>query len=152
MDYASAKQFILNMNAYDQGAGYLGQTTWELPSANAKCPLYNCSGKDNPMGELFYIQLGKTAGEPVVEPPDIAVGPFFHLWPYPYWSCQSLTIKGAIQSACGAGPNPPLAQWSFSFGDGYLGTARPDVADHFVTAYFVGCGLPGLWCSLLSGF
>jgi hypothetical protein len=149
---ATAHLFIANMNAYDHGAGYLGQTNWTLPLVSPTCSTYNCYGMGNPMGTLYYIQFGLSAGTPVVEPPNIAVGPFFHLWPYPYWSCQSLTIKGAIQSACGAGPNPPLAQWSFSFGDGYLGTARPDVADHFVTAYFVGCGLPGLWCSLLSGF
>jgi hypothetical protein len=149
---ATANVFIENMNAYDHGAGYLGQTNWKLPNVSATCPTYGCSGMDNPMGTLYYIQFGLSAGTPVVEAPDIAVGPFFHLWPYPYWSCQALTIQGAIQSTCGAGPNPPLAQWSFSFGDGYLGTARPDIADHFVTAYYVGCSLPGLWCSLLSGF
>jgi hypothetical protein len=144
MDYASAKQFILNMNAYDQGAGYLGQTTWELPSANAKCPLYNCSGKNNPMGELFYIQLGKTAGEPVVEPPDIAVGPFRHLQPFPYWSCQALTIQEACEAG---GPNPPTsppAEWGFSFGNGLLGTSRLP-ADHVVMVYFPGCDLQDPW-------
>ena len=151
---ATANLFIANMNAYDHGAGYLGQTNWHLPPVSATCPTYGCNGltQVNPMGTLFYIQFGLSAGTPVVEAPDIAVGPFFHVWPYPYWSCQALTIQGAIQSACGVGPNPPLAQWSFSFGNGYLGTARPDIADHFVTAYYVGCGLPGLWCSLLSRF
>jgi hypothetical protein len=151
---ATANVFIGNMNAYDHGAGYLGQTNWHLPPVSATCPTYGCNGltQVNPMGTLYYIQFGLSAGTPVVDAPDIPVGPFFHVWPYPYWSCQALTIQGAIQSACGVGPNPPLAQWSFSFGNGYLGTARPDIADHFVTAYFVGCGLPGLWCSLLSGF
>jgi hypothetical protein len=154
---ATANLFIAYMNAYDHGAGYLGQTNWHLPPVDPNCPTYNCTGTstnpmENPMGTLYYIQFGLSAGTPVVDAPDIAVGPFFHLWPYPYWSCQALTIKGAIQSACVAGPNPPLAQWSFSFGDGYLGTARPDVADHFVTAYYVGCGLPEWACSLLSGF
>src|SRR5580704_2846434 len=149
---AAANLFIANMNACDHGAGYLGQTNWKLPNVSTTCDTYGCSGTDNPMGTLYYIQFGLSAGTPVVNAPDIAVGPFFHLWPYPYWSCQALSIQGAIQSACEAGPNPPLAQWSFSFGDGYLGTARPDIADHFVTAYYVGCSLPGLWCSLPSGF
>jgi hypothetical protein len=140
MDYASAQQFINNMNAYDNGPdnppGYLGQATWQLPLNPANCSLYNCLGTSNPMGELFYIQLGKSAGEPVVEPPDITVGPFHDLQPFPYWSCQA----DAIQDACEAGgPNPPKnppAEWGFSFGDGFLGTARLP-ADHFVTAYYV---------------
>jgi hypothetical protein len=141
MDYYSAQQFILKMNAYDHGAGYLGQTNWELPPVNANCPLYNCSDKGNPMGELFYKQLGFSAGEPVVEVPDIAVGPFQDLQPFPYWSCQA----NSIQDACEAGgPNPPPgppAEWAFSFGTGFLGTSRL-AGDHFVTVYYVGCDLP----------
>ena len=119
----SANQFILNMNAYDHGAGYLGQTNWQLPPSNASCPLFGCFDKGNPMGILFYTQFGLSAGTPVVDPPDIAVGPFLHLWPSPYWSCQGLSIQGACEAN---GPNPPdtpAAEWGFSFGDGYLGTA-----------------------------
>jgi hypothetical protein len=137
----SALEFIAKMNAYDHGAGYLGQTNWQLPPSNATCPLYNCFDKGNPMGVLFYTQFGLSAGTPVVEPPDIAVGPFLHLSPSPYWSCQATTIQGTCEAN---GPNPPTippAEWGFSFGDGYLGTARLP-ADHFVTAYYVGCDLP----------
>jgi hypothetical protein len=51
-----------------------------------------------------------------------------------------------FQAACEAdGPNPPSIptdEWSFSFGDGFLGTARR-LADHFVTTCFVGSDLPG---------
>jgi hypothetical protein len=151
MNYASAGQFIMNMNAYDHGTGYLGQTNWQLPPSNATCPLFGCVDKNNPMGILYYTQFGLSAGTPVVEPPNIAVGPFLHLWPSPYWSCQGTTI----QSACEAnGPNPPAdrpAEWGFSFGNGYLGTATLP-AYHFVTAYYIGCDLPGLSCSLLSRF
>ncbi len=87
MTDGSAGQFINNMKAYDHGAGYLGQTNWQLPPINAGCPTFGCFGPGNPMGILFYIQFGLSAGTPVVEPPDIAVGPFLHLWPSPYWSC-----------------------------------------------------------------
>jgi hypothetical protein len=152
----TANVFVGNMNAYNHGAGYLGQTDWHLPPVSGTCPTYGCSGMANPMGTLYYIQFGLTAGTPVVDAPFLGAGPFFRLWPYPYWSCQALTVQGAIQSACAAtGPNlpsQPAAQWSFSFGDGYLGTARPDIADHFVTAYFVGCDLPGFLCSLPPDF
>ena len=138
MNFESAEQFILNMNTYDDGKGYLGQNNWILPSIPADCPLYNCSREDNPMGELFYIQLGKHAGEPVVEVPDIAVGPFNHLQPFPYWSC----LADTIQDFCDTQAYEPSAdsEWGFSFGTGFLGTARLS-ADHYVTAYFPGCDL-----------
>jgi hypothetical protein len=154
MTASTAGLFINNMNAYDHGAGYLGQTNWQLPPVNASCHLLNCHDKGNPMGILFYLQFGLTAGTPVVEPPDIAVGPFLHLWPYPYWSCAVTTTPGQapIQAPCNStGADANGSEFGFSFGDGYLGTATLP-AFHFVTAYYVGCGLPGLWCSLLSGF
>jgi hypothetical protein len=160
MNDASAGQFIINMNAYDHGAGYLGQTNWQLPPIKAGCQTLGCAGPGNPMGILFYIQFGLSAGTPVVEPPDIAVGPFLHLWPSTYWSCAisntetppQTPIQTPIQAPCDStGANADKAEFGFSFGNGYLGTTRPP-GYRFVTAYYVGCGLPGLWCSLLSGF
>jgi hypothetical protein len=159
MNDASAGQFISNMNAYDHGAGYLGQTDWQLPPVSTQCPTLGCV-TGNPMGILFYIQFGLRAGQPVVEPPDIAVGPFLHLWPSTYWSCAisntqtpiQAPIKAPIQAACDStGANAMAAEFGFSFSNGYLGTARQP-AYRFVTAYYVGCGLPEFWCSLLSGF
>jgi hypothetical protein len=139
------------MNAYDRGAGYLGQTNWHLPPVSAGCQPLGCDGMGNPMGMLYYIQFGLSAGTPVVEPPDIAVGPFLHLWPYPYWSCAVNTSQAPIQAPCNStGATNNGAEFGFSFGDGYLGTGLE--AYHFVTAYYVGCGLPEFWCSLLSGF
>jgi hypothetical protein len=112
------------------------------------------------VGVLFYIQFGLSAGTPVVEPPDIAVGPFLHLWPSTYWSCAIVNtsqtpppppIQNPIQAPCDStGADPDKSEFGFSFGTGYLGTAGQP-AYRFVTAYYVGCGLPGLWCSLLSG-
>ena len=104
MTDASAGQFINNMNAYDHGAGYLGQTNWQLPPVDAGCPTLGCVA-GNPMGILFYIQFGLSAGTPVVEPPDIAVGPFLHLWPSPYWSCAIINTtqtptQAPIQAPC----------------------------------------------------
>ena len=144
MDYASAQQFIVNMNAYDNGAGnphgYLGQTNWQLPSVDASCPTYGCGGDSNQMGNLYYYQLsyqgklGFPAGTPVVESPDIAVGPFNHVQPSQYWSC----VADLIQDACeiGGEAGTGKAQFGFSFGDGFLGTTG-EPADHFVTAYYV---------------
>jgi hypothetical protein len=144
MDYASAQQFIINMNAYDNGAGnprgYLGQTNWQLPPVDASCPTYGCGGTLNPMGNLYYNQLsyhgqlGFPAGTPVVEAPDIAVGPFNHVQPSQYWSCVADLIRDACEIGGEAGTGK--AQFGFSFGDGFLGTTG-EPADHFVTVYYV---------------
>jgi uncharacterized protein (TIGR03437 family) len=128
MNLDSANQFVTNMNA----AGYLGQTNWELPP-RGMCGGYNCSGAANPMGELFYGQLGLSAGTPIVATPDIAVGPFNNIQPDLYWSCQGTTIQDACQTAQPASGY----EWSFSFGSGFLGTDLLE-NDLYVTAYFVG--------------
>jgi uncharacterized protein (TIGR03437 family) len=131
MNLASATQFVANMN---NGAGYLGQTNWQLPPSNGSCPTYNCDDKGNPMGILYYDQFGLTAATPAVPTPNITAGPFHNLQPYIYWTCQAV----AIQDPCdGVGPNMGMAQWAFSFGNGFLGTDRLE-ADYYVTAYFVG--------------
>jgi hypothetical protein len=57
MNYASAGLFISNMNAYDNGAGYLGQTTWMLPKVDPACPIYGCAGMRNPMGICFITSF-----------------------------------------------------------------------------------------------
>ena len=148
MDYASAQQFIINMNAYDGGKGYLGQKNWRLPNLDADvkyCPTYGCAGTLNPLGNLYYNQLvydgklGFPAGTPVVPVPDIAVGPFNNLVPFPYWSCLADTIHEPCQSAdSDSKDNEPSknSEWGFSFGTGFLGTERL-TANHFVTAYYV---------------
>ena len=91
------------------------------------------------MGNLYSVQLKTPEGEPVVAVPDIAVGPFYHLLPLPYWSCLADTIQEPCKSADIESPdNEPSAnsEWGFSFGSGYLGTERLP-ANHFVTAYYV---------------
>jgi len=124
MNWPSANQFILNMNAYDNGAGYLGQTNWQLPPVAPSCPMFGCGGDPNPMGNLYYDQLKFSAGDPVVATPDIAVGPFHHVQPYLYWSCQA----DKIQDACAAADSNLTAEWGFSFGNGFLGTEGLEAA------------------------
>jgi hypothetical protein len=115
MNWNSADQLVTTMNA---GAGYLGQTNWQLPPMDPNCnAAYNCGSTSDPMGALFYNQLGLSPGAPVVVTPDIAVGPFRNIQPYLYWSCQGPTIQEACQGAPATG-----FQWSFSFGNGFLGT------------------------------
>ena len=129
MTLASANQYIANMN----GARYLGQTNWQLPAIEAGCSNYNCAGNMNPMGNLFYAQLGFSQGMSVVTVPDIAVGPFRNIQPYLYWTCMAATIQSACQTD---GPAPNF-EWSYSFGSGFEGTDLL-ANDLYVTAYFLG--------------
>jgi uncharacterized protein (TIGR03437 family) len=129
MTWASAVQFLANMNS----AAYLGQSKWEAPSIDSSCPGFNCDGVQNPMGNLYYDQLGLREGMPAVATPDVLTGPFHNLQPYLYWSC----VGAAIQNAClTAGPADDFEE-SYSFGSGFQGT---DVLGNnlYVTAYFSG--------------
>ena len=133
MNWNSAVQFITNMNA---GTGYLGQKNWLLPPMNPACDAaYACSAAatTNPLGELYYGQLGLIAGTPVVATPSVVVSGFTHVQPYLYWGCASATIQGPCRST---GPANGF-EWSFSLGNGFQGT---DVLrnDLFVMVYFVG--------------
>jgi hypothetical protein len=145
MNYESATEFILKMNKYDHGAGYLGQTNWKLPALEASCPSFGCGGDRNPMGNLYYDQLKFSVGAPVVATPDIAVGPFNHVQPYLYWSCQA----AKIQDVCAAADSSLTAEWGFSFGNGFLGTERLE-AEYYVTAYYVGCDPAQSWCQSIT--
>jgi len=129
MAWASAGQFLANMNS----AAYLGQTSWEAPAIDTSCPGYNCGGDKNPMGNLFYDQLGFTQGMSAVAPSNIAVGPFHNLQPYLYWSC----VAAAIQDACEAAGPADNFEESYSFGSGFQGTDLL-ANDLYVTAYYVG--------------
>jgi uncharacterized protein (TIGR03437 family) len=129
MTWASAVQFVANMNS----AAYLGQTDWQAPTIAPACPGYKCDGSDNPMGNLFYDQLGAIAGTSAVAMPGTPAGPFSNLQPYLYWTCGGATI----QSACDAAGPVANQEWSYSFGSGFQGTDL--LANNlYTTAYFVG--------------
>ena len=129
MTYDSAVQFIANMNS----AAYLGQKNWQWASIDPNCPGYNCQGTSNPLGSLFYAQLGLVEGSSAVTVPNISVGPIHNIQPYLYWTCGAATI----QSACTSDQPAPNFEWSYSFGSGFQGTDL--LANNlYVTAYFVG--------------
>jgi hypothetical protein len=144
MTWDSASQFVTNMNTYN-GTGYLGQSYWELPPMDA-CGGYHCANSGEPLAELYSDQLGLSPGTPVVATPNIAVGPFKNIQPYLYWSCEGATIQDACQTAV---PSPGF-EWSFSFGNGFLGTDLLE-NDLYVTAYFVGSPSTPCTYSLSSG-
>jgi|GEM_PF-1597950 len=145
MTFASATQFIGNMNTFG-GTGYLGHSNWQLPTIDSGCPGYNCTGAQNPMGNLFYTQLGFGPGMTVVTAPNIAVRPFHNMQPYLYWTCGAATI----QAACDANGPAPNFEWSFSLGSGFEGTDLL-ANDLYATPYFVGPPANVCTYSLSSG-
>jgi len=132
MTIASVLQFITLMNSYN-GTGYLGQKNWQLPPMDQTCTGYTCSESGDPLAELFYGVLGLGKGIPAVPGPTQGAGPFLHLQPYLYWSCAGATVA----SACDAAGAAPGFQFTFSFGNGFLGT---DILTNifYAMAYYVG--------------
>ena len=130
MNFNSADQFVKNMNA----AAYLGQSNWQIPPVDPSCASsYLCSATTAPFQSLYYTQLGLTPGTPVVNAPDVTVGPFTNIRPYLYWTCEASTVQQPCQTA---GPAPGF-EWTFWFSNGFEGT---DVLAHDispVTAYFL---------------
>jgi hypothetical protein len=126
---AGATQFIANMNA----ASYLGQTKWQLPTIGQSCTGFGCSANDDPLTELYYGQLALTQGTPVVSAPNIPVGPFNSIQPYLYWSCSGAKVAAPCDAA---GPAPNF-EWSFSFGNGFLGTDLQG-NEFYAWPYFIG--------------
>lgn len=145
MSHATAEKWIVGMNTYHSGAGWLGHTDWELPPTiheDQTCDQqfygYGCTG--SPMGELFYDQLGLKPGSSVIQPPDSQVGQFRDIQPYLYWSCVGAPDS---QGPCSSTVPATGFELSFSFGNGFEGTDPggihiPVGNGLFVTAYYPG--------------
>lgn len=78
MSWYTAQAWIAAMNA----ANYLGFNDWRLPTSDGFCTGFNCT--DNPMGHLFYNELGGTAGNSIngSTDPDLALFTPFYNFPY----------------------------------------------------------------------
>ena len=87
---------------------WLGQKRWLLPSPKQLQQLYD---------DLEAAKLASPQA-PVVPVPDTSTNGFNDLQPYLYWSCAGASATGN----CGGPPPENNQQWSFSFGNGYLGT------------------------------
>jgi len=81
---------------------------WTLPSAAELAQLYPALRRTRAL----------SAEQPVVPVPNTNLHGFRDIQPYLYWSCAGATVEGP----CHGVPNPNNQQWSFSFGNGYLGT------------------------------
>ncbi len=83
---------------------WLAKQGWSLPTPDELTALYKA--------------LSLSAQEPVVPVPNATLKGFRDIQPYLYWSCAGKHITGS----CHGAPNKHNQQWSFSFGNGYLGT------------------------------
>ncbi len=93
---------------------YLGQTGWVLPPSTT-CGGFNC--KASPLGQLFYLSLGRTQGQSIATVPDTVLQGFKNLQPYLYWACPPPGQAGPCTTSPANG-----MQWSFAFGNGFQGT------------------------------
>ena len=128
-DTSNANSWINGMNAYN-GTGWLGRQDWQLPPDDGGCGNFGCA--DSPMGDLYYNQLVPAIGTPVVQTPNINVGPFNHVQPYLYWSCGEPVTSPPCQTIP---PRVPTQEWSFSFGNGFQGTDL-QINSMYVMVYF----------------
>jgi hypothetical protein len=112
MKYKTAVAWIKAMNARN----YLGHSNWRLPMATDTRATYYITGdgigdefQGSEMGELYYTELGATAGSTILRPPSTQ-GPFNHFQPYLYWSGTPGDLNPNGQGYI-----------TFSFGNGFQG-------------------------------
>jgi hypothetical protein len=99
MDYATALQWVADLNSMNGGAGYLGHNNWQLPATpaiDATCGSTGPNGDsfgtgcmNSAMGSLFFRSLNLVNPGTAVPIPNDATGPFNNLQPYLYWSDTS---------------------------------------------------------------
>jgi hypothetical protein len=128
MNYATAVAWIDAMNAQD----YLGHNNWRLPMAADLNAAYYITGsgigdafQGSEMGELYYTELGATAGSTILLPTDATEGPFSNFQPYLYWA-------GSQTSKTNSNGN---GHSTFSFGSGFQG-ANIDTNEMYVIPVF----------------
>ncbi|HXR13254.1 MAG TPA: hypothetical protein VN740_01260 [Solirubrobacteraceae bacterium] len=116
----AAKDWVPALNSN----GVLGRHQgWSLPTPHALAALYKALEKAG------YL----SPQEPVVPVPNTTLRGFQDIQPYLYWSCAGESVAGP----CKGVPNPNNQQWSFSFGNGFLGT---DLTQNslYVMVYYPG--------------
>jgi len=100
-----------------------GVTGWRLPFTDETCGVnFNCT--DSEMGNLFYIVLGGTAGDPISVTNNSNYGLFSNVQDFAYWSATEL-------------PPPANEAWFFNFVNGKQNSA-PESNVNFAWAVLTG--------------
>jgi hypothetical protein len=114
MTHTIAVSWVAAMNEDLNGNdGWLQKKGWTFPTQNDLAGLYQA--------------LGLSGQEPVVPVPDTNLHGFQDIQPYLYWSCAGLSVLGPCSGVASEPPGGPASaafQWSYSFGNGFLGTTH----------------------------
>lgn len=120
MDYKTALRWVAALNAYGNGAGYLGHKDWALPSTpqnDASCSSHNrysfgfgCS--QSMFAEVYAKALGLAHPSTAVAIPSTTVKGFTNFQPYLYWS----------ESSNANHPENENGYTTFSFDNGFQGS------------------------------
>ena len=97
MDYATAQAWVMLLNQYDAGKGYLGHNDWQLPVTPPQDPScavltggsgnsFGPSCQGSALGNLYSVLLGKTYPDSVVPGYANTIGPLQNLQPSFYWT------------------------------------------------------------------
>jgi hypothetical protein len=97
MDYLTALNWVLAMNNFNQGQGFLGHHDWQLPDTAQKDP--SCSSVNNgnfgasctgsALGNLYYVGLARHFPDSVVPRFLSLIPPFRDLQPGLYWTSDA---------------------------------------------------------------
>ena len=99
MDYGTALKWVAELNASNNGAGYLGHNDWQLPSAaltDKTCADIGTQGgnfglqcTDSALGNLYSVGLKQTFPASVAAGMGAKVGPIRNLKASYYWAAQN---------------------------------------------------------------
>src|SRR5579871_217931 len=122
MDYATALKWVAALNAYNNGAGYLGHNNWQLPAApmvDRTCGDTGTFGGSfgpqctaSALGNLYSVGLNLTFPASVAPGFAATVGPLHNLKASYYWAQQN---NGGTSGTSNGG------QETFSFANGIQG-------------------------------
>ncbi len=111
-------------NAWAASLTVGGFTDWRLPTSDATCLGFNCTGSE--MGHLFYNELGGTAGQSILASGDLDLALFTNIQTggAGYWSATEVVLVL---------PGERIA-WGFSFDVGHQGLNDTRLNDMFAWA------------------
>lgn len=102
MDYSAAQAWVMLLNQYDNGKGYLRHNDWQLPvtpSQDPSCAVmtggdgnsFGPSCKGSALGALYSVLLGETYPNSVVPDDANTIGPIRNLQASFYWTSDLST-------------------------------------------------------------
>jgi len=140
MEFGIAQKWVMALNAYNNGGGYLGHNNWQLPVAPLKDTTCadtgsqggsfgpDCTG--SAMGNLYYAGLGQTFPNSVAPAFGATVGPIQNLKLSYYWAQQN---NGGTGSGSGGG-----GQEIFAFANGMQGGTTTKDSFYYVLPVVTG--------------